>query len=97
MHRVAYRLNEKRQIELWLWPGLDTPSGVLPTRYPVLSGVDIMELQYLDASLQWVNQWPASPPASVAGNDDPVLPRAVRMRLVLLSGEEIVRIFALSA
>ena len=46
--RLGYRLNEKREIELWLWPGLDVAPAVLPVRYAVLEDVKEFELQYLD-------------------------------------------------
>ena len=88
--RVGYGLNEKKQeIELWLWPGLDVPPDALPARYPVLRGVTQFELQYLNAELAWVNTWPTSP-------SDAAIPRAVRLRIVLASGEQIVRVFALN-
>lgn len=86
--RVAYGLNEKQEVELWLWPGLDIAPGALPARYPVLSGVTAFELQYLDANLAWVDAWPGSAA-------DPPIPRAVRLRLALVSGEEVVRVFGL--
>jgi general secretion pathway protein J len=88
--RLAYRLNDQQEIELWLWPGLDVAPTVQPARYPVLAGVTTFELQYLDASLVWVNAWPA------AALDAP-LPRAVQVRIVLVSGEEIVRVFSLQS
>lgn len=88
--RLAYRLNDQQEIELWLWPGLDTAPNVLPARYPVLAGVTRFELQYLNASLAWVTAWPA---AAL----DPLIPRAVHVRIVLASGEEIVRVFALQS
>lgn len=88
--RIAYQLNEKQEIELWLWPGLDVAPGTLPLRYPVLAGVKAFELQYLNPALAWVDAWP-----TVAG--DPPLPQAVRLRIVLSSDEEIVRIFALQS
>ena len=88
--RLAYRLNEKQEIELWLWPGLDVAPGALPARYPVLGGVSIFELQYLNADLAWVDAWPAS----LRG---PPIPQAVRLRIVLASSEEIVRVFALKS
>ena len=88
--RVGYGLNEKKQeIELWLWPGLDMPPDALPARYPVLRGVTQFGLQYLNAELAWVNTWPTSP-------SDAAIPRAVRLRIVLASGEQIVRVFALN-
>lgn len=88
--RVAYALNAKREIELWLWPGLDLASAAQPARYAVLAGVTALEFQYFSADLAWVSAWPASP-------RDAALPRAVRLRVVLASGEEIVRVFALGA
>jgi len=88
--RVAYALNAKQEIELWLWPGLDLAPAALPARYPVLAGVTALEFQYFSADLAWVSVWPASP-------RDAALPRAVRLRVLLASGEEIVRVFALGA
>lgn len=85
--RVAYRLNENREIELLLWPGLDDAAGAEPARYAVLPAVARFELQYLDSGLAWVDAWPRS-------ERDPPLPHAVRLRIVLASGEELVRIFA---
>ena len=92
MRRIGYRLNENQEIELWLWPSLDIASGsmsaVLPARYVVLAGVTTLDLQYLNADAAWVNVWPSS-------RLDPPIPRAVRVRVVLASNEEIVRVFAL--
>jgi general secretion pathway protein J len=88
--RIAYRLNEKNEVELWLWPGLDVAPDTLPARYPVLAGVQTFELQYLNPGLVWVNVWPSSPA-------DPPIPQAVRLRIVLASSEEIVRVFALQS
>ncbi len=86
--RLAYRLNEAHQIELWLWPGLDVSPGSVPQRYPVLAGVRQWELGYLDARRVWVDSWPVN-----ALNAS--IPAAVQIRIVLASGEEIVRVFAL--
>jgi general secretion pathway protein J len=88
--RLAYLLNAQQEIELWLWPGLDMASDVLPARYPVLAGVTRMDLQYLNAGLEWVTTWPSSPL-------DAAIPHAVQLRIVLVSGEEIVRVFALKS
>lgn len=88
--RVAYALNERQEIELWLWPGLDVRSEVQPARYPVLAGVTTFEVQYLDDDRSWLDAWPTSP-------DDAAMPRAVRLRIVLASGEDIVRVFALNS
>ena len=86
--RLAYRLNEKQEIELWLWSSLDMPADALPARYPVLSGVKKFELRYLNGGLVWVDVWPTSP-------QDAPIPKAVQLRVVLATGEEVVRVFAL--
>ena len=83
--RIAYRLNEQQQIELWLWPGLDLAPNAVPQRYPLLDGVAGVELRYLNSALAWVDKWPAA--------SDIELPRAVQVKLVLATGEQIVRIF----
>lgn len=88
--RIAYALNENQEIELWLWPGLDVAPDAPPARYAVLGGVTTFEFQYLNADLLWVGAWPTSP-------RDAALPRAVRLRIVLVSGEQIVRVFALDS
>jgi general secretion pathway protein J len=86
--RVAYGLNGKRELELWLWPGLDGAAGTPPVRHTVLSDVGNLDIQYLTPDLKWVDTWPTSA-------RDQGLPRAVRLRIVLDTQEEIVRIFAL--
>lgn len=88
--RIAYRLNEKNEIELWLWSGLDVAPNAPAARYPILAGVKRFELQYLDPSRVWVDAWPRSAA-------DAAMPQAVRLRIVLSSDEEIVRIFALQS
>ena len=90
--RIAYGLNDKQEIELSMWPDTEATSGAAPspepTRYPVLRAVARFELQYLDGGLAWAGEWPRS-------ERDPPLPQAVRLRIVLASGEELVRVFAL--
>lgn len=88
--RLGYRLNDRQEIELWLWQGLDIAPGALPARYPVLADVLAFELQYLNANLAWIDRWPGAP-------SDAALPQAVRLRIVLVSGEEVVRTFGLAS
>lgn len=88
--RIAYTLNSNQEIELWLWAGLDAAPDAPPLRYPVLKGVTLFEFQYLDSELLWVNIWPVS-------LRDAPMPLAVRLRIVLASNEEIVRVFALKS
>ncbi len=86
--RQGYRLNDRHQVELWLWPGLDVAPTVSPVRYQVMNDVKEFELQYLDPRHAWANMWPTAP-------GDPAIPLAVRLRIVLASGEELVRVFSL--
>lgn len=88
--RVGYRLNGNQEIEIALWPGLDVAPHAEPARYVVLSGVAGFDLQYLDASLAWVQAWPDAAGAAA-------LPRAVRLHIVLATGETLVRVFALKS
>lgn len=88
--RIGYGLNEEQEIELWLWPDLDIQSGRPPARHTLLGNVTTFELQYLTATLIWVNTWPSVP-------GDATLPRAVRLRILLVSGEEITRVFSLNS
>jgi len=71
-----------------MWPGLDVAATAQPLRYPVLAAVTRFELEYLDAGLAWVDAWPRT-------ERDAPLPVAVRLRVVLATGEELVRVFAL--
>lgn len=88
--RLGYRLNDRREIELWLWPGLDVAPAVQPVRYAVLEDVKEFELQYLDPRTTWVSSWPVAP-------GDSQIPLAVRLRVLLGSGEELVRMFSLKS
>lgn len=86
--RLAYSLNNRQEIELLMWPSLDLAPGIVPQRYAVLTGVTRLELKYLSSELAWVDSWPQV-------RDQELTPRAVEVRLVLTSGEEIVRVFGL--
>ena len=88
--RVAYGLNDRQEIELWLWPGPGVGPDAQPARYPVLSGITKLEFEYLNVDLAWVGAWPASP-------RDAAIPRAVRLRVVRATGGQIVRVFALNS
>ena len=86
--RVGYGLNDRHEVELWLWQGLDADAS-RPERYPVLAGVAELDIQYLGTGPAWVDAWPIAPATDA-------MPRAVRLRIALASGEEIVRVFALN-
>lgn len=86
--RVAYRLNERGEIELLMWAKPDAAPGLVPVRHAVLSGVTGFELRYFNAVAGWVDSWPGS-------TLDAPIPRAVRVRISLAGNEEVVRVFEL--
>ena len=86
--RLAYAISARDEIELWLWPVLDATGDVEPQRHPVLTGVRQLDLEYLAQDGAWVDVWPST-------RSERLLPHAVRVRLVLAGGEEIVRVFTL--
>jgi len=88
VRRTGYRLNEDGEIELWLWPGLDRAPGFEAARHAVLRDVRSLDFEYLGANAEWVATWPIA-------QLDPPIPRALRLRMVLGSGEELVRVFLL--
>lgn len=88
LRRIAYTLNARNELELWLWPGLEL--GQTPERHVVLAGVDSASIDYMGVELVWMDSWPRQ-------TFDTAIPRAVRLRLVLASGESIVRIIALAS
>lgn len=85
--RVGYRLRGET-VELLTWPVLDQAPRSSPDAVPALAGVKDFVLRYLDHSGNWQQQWP------LAGRNED-LPAAVEVRVVLLSGEEVRRVFAL--
>lgn len=89
LRRVAYALNSQGEIELWLWPGLNLAPDTEPARYVVLSGVTDAVFEYMSADLLWIPVWPLVP-------TDAAIPRAVRLQLVMDSGETIVRLIVLN-
>src|SRR5438094_3580976 len=84
--RLAYRYRDGT-VEVLYWASYDRPRGALPTAYMLLDGVARFELAYLTRSGAWADAWPRT------GESE--LPRAIRVRLTLASGEAIERWLAL--
>lgn len=84
--RLAYRYRDGA-VEVLYWASYDRPRGALPTAYTLLDGVARFELAYLARDGVWANAWP------VTGESE--LPRAIRVRLTLASGDVIERWLAL--
>ena len=83
--RIAYRVRGGA-LEVLYWPGLDRGAAVEPVAYRLVEGVARFRVDHL-AGNGWNEQWPRP------GEAD--LPRAVRITLLLTSGEAIERWFAL--
>lgn len=84
--RLGYRLRDG-VIEVLYWGGYDRPRGIEPVAYALLAGVSRFRLAYLTRNGAWSGSWP------VTGDAD--LPRAVRVEVMLDSGEVIERWLAL--
>jgi general secretion pathway protein J len=84
--RIGYRLRG-HAVEIAYWPNLDNAAEVKPVVYTLVDGVTGFRIDYLNRAGQWVGRWPSQ------GEAD--LPRAVRVNLLLDSGEAIERWFVL--
>jgi general secretion pathway protein J len=84
--RVGYRVREGA-LEVVYWPGLDRAPETRETPWTLVRGVTRLRIDHLGADGGWRDTWP--PPG------EPALPRAVRVLLVLDSGEALERWVAL--
>jgi len=84
--RLAYRYRDGA-VDVLYWASYDRPRGAAPTAYTLLEGVARFQLAYLTRDGAWADAWPR------AGETE--LPRAIRVRLTLASGEVIERWLAL--
>jgi general secretion pathway protein J len=85
--RIGYALSGAGEIELHVWSGLDVAAHSPAARYTALRGVKLFELHLLDDGGAWQPSWPS-------GANVSVLPRALRVRVVLATGEDVVRVLA---
>jgi general secretion pathway protein J len=84
--RLAYRYRDGA-VDVLYWATYDRPRSALPTAYTLLESVARFQLAYLTRDGAWADAWPR------AGETE--LPRAIRVRLTLASGEVIERWLAL--
>ncbi len=89
--RFGYRLKQGTVEEL-IWPVLDQGQRTVPAVYPLLAGVNTLQLRYLDSANQWRDTWPGL--SSGAAPATP-LPKAVEVALTLDSGETLTRLLLL--
>lgn len=87
--RMAYRLKSDN-VEMLIWPVLDSHANSKPVAYPVLTGVKAFTLRYmLNKSHAWVNGWP------VEDEKTSVFPKAVEVSVTLKTGEQLNRVYNL--
>jgi general secretion pathway protein J len=80
--RIGYRFRDNA-VEIVYWPYPDVSPAATPVSYVLASGISRFHIDYLDPAGGWRDRGPM--------RDDPPLPRAVRVELVLGSGETIER------
>lgn len=85
--RIGYRLRDDK-LEMLRWNVLDSAPYGVPTVDVVLEGVSEFKLRYLTIRLTWEQQWPPK-------TGDNYSPKAIEVKLVLMSGEKLTRIFSL--
>ncbi len=84
--RVAYRLDEGKLIRSY-WFDLDRDYDSKQFEAVLLTGVDHLELRYLDRDKHWQTGWPPQ------GSEDQPLPRAVEVTLELKTLDKVSRLF----
>jgi general secretion pathway protein J len=84
--RIGYRLRG-HAVEIAYWPRLDNASDAAPAVYALADGITKFHIEYLSQGGGWRDRWP------LEGESD--LPRAMRVEVILDSGEAIERWFAL--
>jgi len=87
LQRVAYRVEDGTLIRSY-WPVLDRLLEEAPVETELVDGVVELRFRFLDASGEWVDQWPAPD----IGEDPRLIPRAVEITLELDDWGELVRI-----
>jgi len=92
LERTGYALDGKRLMRA-IYPVLDRAPGTQPGTRVMREQVNSLRLRYLDAESRWVGAWPEP----TASERDPVLPRAVEIRLDTPDYGEITRIVELVA
>lgn len=86
LERVGYVLDGNRILRRQ-WPVLDRTVQTQPRDTPLLEGVTALTWRFMDANMQWQNQWPVGVAQSAFSNAAP--PRAVEVELTTTDWGEI--------
>lgn len=85
LQRFGYRLRGDK-IQMLSWASLDQAPRTHPMVDEVLSGVESLKAVYLGSSGAWHDHWPIT-------NQQPIPPAAIKLNLVLTTGERIEWLF----
>lgn len=93
--RVGYRLKDGT-LELVLWPSLDAAPRTLPQAFPALGQVREAKWRAMDRGGNWQNVWRSTPVGGTpALGTSSAYPAALELTILLSSGEQFTRVFAL--
>ena len=92
LERIAYKLDDKKQLVRESWRVLDRAPNTELVELPVFEQVEDLKWRFLDASLAWQEHWPATGVSATGAQDPP--PRAVELTLHLADLGEVRFLFA---
>ena len=88
MQRVAYSVSDDDELLRWVWPVLDSFTEIDPDSTVLINAVDSFEVYQLNAANEFEENWP---PLNETLPDD-VLPRMIRLEIILSEGITIERL-----
>jgi general secretion pathway protein J len=88
MQRIAYSLNNDKELLRWVWPQLDSTSDLQPQSQVLLIGVEEFVVEQLDESNSFVNAWP---PVNEEIELDG-LPKMIRLTIEFEDGSQLERL-----
>lgn len=88
MQRVAYSLNDDKELLRWVWPELDGTSDLEPQSKVLLTGVEEFLVEQLDKNNSFVNAWPPINEATELHG----LPKMIRLTIELTDGSKLERL-----
>jgi general secretion pathway protein J len=88
MQRIAYSLNDDKELLRWVWPQLDGTSDLEPQSKVLLTGVEEFLVEQLDKNNSFVNAWPPINEATELHG----LPKMIRLTIELADGSKLERL-----
>ena len=88
MQRIAYSLNDDKELLRWVWPQLDGTSDLEPQSKVLLTGVEEFLVEQLDENNSFVNAWPPINEATELHG----LPKMIRLTIELADGSKLERL-----